>query len=201
MEGDRDGVILLRQAGGPTESTFNNLAYRTDTGILFQTDVVWSPDPAHRISCSSGTCDLANGFRPPDRSSSCGDGKVWNNEQGCRDCSEGECLGSELSFPERALCSACRVAVRMTGRTGSRLVGWLNASVATLALSPVPLVRQAASDWAPLGKRSEPGESRLRNLQPDHQSSTGNCCRQCSPGRYSSVDGATACLSCPTGGF
>ena len=93
MEGDRDGVILLRQAGGPTESTFNNLAYRSDTGILFQTDVVWSPDPAHRINCSSGTCDLANGFRPPDRSSSCPNGKVWINELGCNDCQEGQCLG------------------------------------------------------------------------------------------------------------
>ncbi|CAE6926434.1 Gabbr1 [Symbiodinium sp. CCMP2592] len=97
LEGDRDGVILLRQAGGPPEDTFNHLAYRTDTGILFQTDVVWSPDPAHRISCGSGTCDLVNGFRPADRSSSCPDGRVWINEHGCSECPQGECLGAYIS--------------------------------------------------------------------------------------------------------
>ncbi|CAE7856957.1 Gabbr1, partial [Symbiodinium necroappetens] len=113
LEGDRDGVILLRQAGGPPESTFNQLAYRTETGILFQTDVVWSPDSAHRISCSSGTCDLVNGFRPADRSSSCPDGRVWINEQGCSECPQGEFASNQM-----AQCEPCSIG-SFASATGS----------------------------------------------------------------------------------
>ncbi|CAJ1352831.1 unnamed protein product, partial [Effrenium voratum] len=42
--GDRDGIVLLRQATGPAEGAFEKLAFRTEAGFDFQTDIKWSPD-------------------------------------------------------------------------------------------------------------------------------------------------------------
>ena len=137
--GDRDGVILLRQAGGPPESSFNQLAYRSELGMLFQTDVLWSPDPAHRVTCQSGTCDLASAWLPPDRSSSCQQGKVWINELGCSECEAGECLGSTVLWAWLHYRSVCRdfvleVCVSWHGSVRVLLLGLLRQSAWVISL-------------------------------------------------------------------
>ena len=114
--GDRDGVILLRQAGGPAEDTFNQLAYRTETGMLFQTDVQWSPDPAHRVSCS-GACSLSSAWLPPDRSSSCPDGEVWINELGCTECPAGQHLG-QIQWLRLTVCASWFLCPRQRHASG-----------------------------------------------------------------------------------
>ncbi|CAE7903137.1 GABBR2 [Symbiodinium sp. KB8] len=170
--GDRDGVILLRQAGGPPEDTFNQLAYRSETGILFQTDVQWSPDAAHRVSCS-GTCSLSSAWLPPDRSSSCPDGEVWTNELGCTECPAGQhasggtascqpCgMGFFASQPGAASCQQC-------------LPGSYSSATGATACSDCPAGHFRSSAGA-------------------------TDCQKCSEGTYASQPGQVACTLCPPG--
>ena len=84
---------MICQVVGTFDNAFNELAYRTDAGIEFKEDIVWSPAPSHRLTCNTGVCDFSSGHLPKDRGDSCPDGTVFVTELGCTQCPEGESLG------------------------------------------------------------------------------------------------------------
>eukprot|EP00435_Cladocopium_sp_Y103_P024050 s1268_g5.t2 len=102
--GDRDGIVLLRQVTGPPESAFVQLAFRTEDGLNFKTDVLWSStDTSKKLPCTGTTCNFAGGWVPPDRTTQCEAGRTWTLIDGCKTCPEGSF--ASLGMAQCDLCS------------------------------------------------------------------------------------------------
>ncbi|CAE7903136.1 GABBR2, partial [Symbiodinium sp. KB8] len=167
------GIILFRQVVGSYDNAFNELAYRTDSGIAFKADIAWSPDPLHHLSCSTGTCDLSSGHVPKDRGDSCPDGTVFSVELGCIQCPPGEYATSGMQE-----CRECAQGsfTDEPGMAGCTLCG---------AGTKAPFPRATSCQDCPAGQyMDERGASQ---------------CKKCPLGQYAENDGQQQCTMCPPG--
>ncbi|CAJ1455835.1 unnamed protein product [Effrenium voratum] len=171
--GDRDGTLLLRQATGPVDQVFVELAFRTEAGFDFKTEIRWSPDGSKMVSCLGASCDLAGGWLPPDRSSSCPGGEVWTNTEGCTQCSPGDFATAAM-----LACAACGAG------------GFSNFSGAD-ACQPCAPGFFAANTGATACAACGQGEYL--------ETSSGTACLKCPAGTFSEAAGLTQCAECPPG--
>mmetsp|Transcript_18980 Transcript_18980/g.44230 ORF Transcript_18980/g.44230 Transcript_18980/m.44230 type:complete len:1510 (+) Transcript_18980:51-4580(+) len=169
--GDREGVIVLRQAGGPADSTFTVVASRTSGGMVFHADLQWSPSAAHTVSCSSGTCNLATGYVPSDRAVSCAPGTAWTNDQGCVECPIGSFASG--SMPRCELCPPGSISAG----TGTANCG---------QCPPGTFTKRAGSTFC---------EDCSRGMYELESGSSE--CTSCPVGTYAASEGQASCTNCP----
>ncbi|CAJ1406780.1 unnamed protein product [Effrenium voratum] len=171
--GDRDGIVLLRQATGPAEGAFVKLAFRTEAGFDFQTDIKWSPDDTSRMVSCSGACDLANAWVPADRTAQCPAGRIWINEEGCVQCAAGSFAALSASS-----CQPCAAG------------SFSNASGVSVCHGCSP------GKYQPFAGQTDCEEC-IEGHYEDQPGST--YCPKCAEGTYAADHGLTQCTACPAG--
>mmetsp|Transcript_32402 Transcript_32402/g.74872 ORF Transcript_32402/g.74872 Transcript_32402/m.74872 type:complete len:1525 (+) Transcript_32402:68-4642(+) len=169
--GDREGVVVLRQAGGPAASTFTTVASRTDLGMVFEADIAWSPNAAHRTSCLSGTCDLAS-FIPADRAVTCAGGTAWTNDEGCVQCPIGEFASGSMTR-----CEPCPPG-SISSAPGTTTCG---------LCPPGTFTKRSGSTFC---------EDCSRGLFEEESGSSE--CTNCPVGTYADREGQRTCTDCPS---
>ncbi|CAK9026361.1 unnamed protein product [Durusdinium trenchii] len=170
--GDRDGIVLLRQATGPPESAFVHLAFRTEDGLDFKTSIKWSSTELTKmVACSGATCDFANGWVPSDRTDACPAGQVWSLQEGCLPCSPGHFASLGMSQ-----CEACAPG-RFSSTDGAAACS--PCTPGTFAM----VQRSSNCHDCPEGTYSESVEATQ--------------CRRCPIGTYAPSKGLQQCTSCP----
>eukprot|EP00437_Effrenium_voratum_P027728 CAMPEP_0181414066 /NCGR_PEP_ID=MMETSP1110-20121109/9307_1 /TAXON_ID=174948 /ORGANISM="Symbiodinium sp., Strain CCMP421" /LENGTH=1428 /DNA_ID=CAMNT_0023536921 /DNA_START=274 /DNA_END=4560 /DNA_ORIENTATION=+ len=185
--GDRDGTLLLRQATGPVDQVFVELAFRTEAGFDFKTDIKWSStDSSKMVSCLGASCDLAGGWLPLDRSASCPAGEVWTNA-GCAQCGPGS-----FATPAMSTCAACG-AGSFSNESG--------ASECRSCAAGFFAVQTGAMACTPCGPGSYADQIRSTTCVSCPYGTYGpgtglQSCTDCPPGRTSGYEGAFALQSC-----
>jgi len=172
--GDRDGIVLLRQVTGPPESAFVQLAFRTEDGLDFKRDILWSStDASKKMSCSGSTCNFATGWIPADRTSQCPAGRVWNLEDGCLSCSPGSFAA--LGMTECDLCAPGTISDQ-SGASACSPCGVGHFSQTT---------GSSICFGCPEGKYTDQLQS--------------TACSNCPIGSYADTTGLSKCNACPAG--